>query len=151
MELELKSAILWFWGFVTGKISISAFKKNYLYSCWKDISDEMLKNFTLFYSEMFKLLIYWGEHWCIKFLYCELKKIKTLISMCSANCYIPQVHKFGIYMKLWYNNKAMIYDIYFLSNNIIWTAFFENTQKLVENVKTNCNSYTNVCTTSKTE
>lgn len=95
----------------------------------------MLKNFTLFYSEIFKLLINWGEHWCIKFLYCELKKIKTLISMCSANCSIPQIHKFGIYMKLWYNNKAMIYDIYFLSNNIIWQLFLKTPKSLLKMLK----------------
>lgn len=150
MKLELKSAILRFWGFVTGKISNSAFFKIYLYSRWKDILDEMLTNFILFYSEIFQLLIYWGEHWCIKFLYCEKKKIKTHIYMCSVNCYI-QIHKFGIFMKLWYNNKAKIYDIFFLSNNIIWTVIIENTQKLVENVKTNCNSYPNLCITSITE
>lgn len=85
MKLVLKCAILWFWGF---------------------------EIFTLFYSVIFKLSIYWGKHsGVLSFFIVNKKNQKS--NMCSANCYIPQIHKFGIFMKLWYNNKAMIYDIFF--------------------------------------
>lgn len=68
----------------------------------------MLKNFTLFYSEMFKLLIYWGEHWCIKFLYCELKKSKLLL-VCAVQTVtyhrfisLEYIWSYGTTIRLWF-------------------------------------------------
>lgn len=90
----------------------------------------MLKNFTLFYSEIFKLLIYWGEHWYIKFLYCELKKKSKLLLVCAVQTVtyhrfisLEYIWSYGTTIRLWF----MIF--FFLSNNIIWTAFFLKTPK----------------------
>lgn len=124
MKLVLKCAILWFWGF---------------------------EIFTLFYSVIFKLSIYWGKHSGVLSFFIVNKKFKNQICAVQTVAYhrfisLGYLWNYGTTIRLWF----MIY-FFFLSNNIIWTVINENTQKLVENVQTNCNSYTNICTTSKTE